>query len=334
VNDAPILAADIGATKSILGMFPRDDGAAPLLVRRVPTRDYASLEALVREALPEGASAETGCFGIPGPVVDGASDVTNLGWTVDEGRLGRALGLQRAILINDVEAMAYGIPMVESAQRVILNAGRPVPASNAALIAAGTGLGESILFWNGQEHVPMAGEGGHGDFAPRTPLEAELLAYLQRSIEHVSWERVLSGAGLVSLYGFLRERGTAPEQDQVAAAMRHEDPSSVISRAGLSRACALSVAALELFATLYGAEAGNLALLSMATAGVYLGGGIAAKIADKLRDGAFMKAFVAKDRMEGLLGAVPVQLILDESVGMLGAARVARLRGRAAQGGA
>jgi glucokinase len=323
-----ILAADIGATKAILGMFSEDDGAAPLLVRQVPSRDYDSLEALVRDAFPEGAAAETGCFGIPGPVVGGASDVTNLGWSVDEGRLGRALGLRRAILINDVEAMAYGIALLGPDRLLTLNAGRPVPASNAALIAAGTGLGESILFWDGRAHVPMASEGGHTDFAPRTELEIDLLRRLQRATPQVSWEQVLSGAGLKNLYEFLRERGVAPEQPQVAAAMAEGDPSRVISRAGLSGECALSAAALELFATLYGSEAGNLALRSMATAGVYVGGGIAAKVVEKLRDGAFMNAFVAKDRMSALLGSVPVHVILDETTGLLGAARVARLRGR------
>jgi glucokinase len=327
VSGSPILAADIGATKTILGVFSADDGATPLLIRRAATRDFASLEALVRGMLPEGSAAETGCFGVPGPVVGGASDVTNLGWTVDESGVGRALGLRRAILINDVEAMAYGIPLLAPRQLRTLNAGRPVPASNAALIAAGTGLGESVLCWNGSEHVPFASEAGHADFAPRTALEVELLEYLQRSIPHVSWEWVLSGAGLLNLYAFLRDRGEAPELAHVAAAMREQDPGSVIARAGLSGECALSAATLELFVTLYGAEAGNLALRSMATAGVYVGGGIAAKLADALASGSFMKAFIAKDRMETLLAGIPVRLILDETTALLGAARVARLRG-------
>ncbi|HEY7516621.1 MAG TPA: glucokinase, partial [Vicinamibacteria bacterium] len=184
-----ILAADVGATKAILGLFAARDTGVPVEVRQVPSQDYDSLEALVRDVYPGGAPAEVGCFGIPGPVLDGTSSVTNLGWTVHEADLVRTLGLRQAILINDVAAMAYGIPLVAPERMLTLNVGCARPSSNAALLAVGTGLGEAILAWTGREHVPMSGEGGHADLAPRNPLEIELLQYLQRSAEHVGWER-------------------------------------------------------------------------------------------------------------------------------------------------
>jgi glucokinase len=236
--------------------------------------------------------------------------------------LAALLHLDSVVLINDLEATAHGIGELEPGEFATLNEGT-AEIGNAALVAAGTGFGSASLFWDGEKHVPSASEGGHMDFAPRDELEARLLAYLTNKHGHVSVERVVSGPGLFNIYDFLRSTGYAKESPDVVVRFKQNDPSSVVANAALARECRLCEKALETFVGIYGAAAGNVALLLKATAGVYVGGGIAPKIIKKLKDGTFMKAFTAKGRLSPLLEAIPVRVILNDKTALLGAARVA-----------
>jgi glucokinase len=323
-----ILAGDIGATNSRLAFFTERAGGLEAVVEATyASRDHANLEAIVN-AFVSGHDRPTdvACFGIAGPVRHGRSDTTNLPWDVDAQALARALGLRAVGLLNDLEAHAYGIAMLASEDLVTLNQGASDGSGNAAVIAAGTGLGEAGLYWNGQQHLPFAGEGGHTSFAPSDPLQIELLRFLSQEFGHISWERVLSGPGLYNIYRFLRDTKRGEEPRWLADKMHQHDPAAVISQAALADASALCRQALDLFVVLYGAEAGNLALKLMSTAGVYVGGGIAPKIIQKLTDSTFMQAFVAKGRLKPLLQTIPVHVIMNDKVALLGAARFATLR--------
>jgi glucokinase len=229
-------------------------------------------------------------------------------------------------LLNDLEASAYGIATLEADDFVVLNQGAPTAVGNAAVIAAGTGLGEAGLYWDGTRHHPFACEGGHADFAPQNELQVELLLYLRKKFGHVSWERVVSGPGLHNLYEFLRDTGHGEEPAWLAEEMRQKDPPRVITQAGLEGRSPLCEDALDLFVSLYGAEAGNLALKIMATHAVFVGGGIAPRIIRKLQGPAFMEAFATKGRFKWLLEAMPVRVVLNEKTALLGAARYAALR--------
>jgi len=322
-----ILAADVGGTSTRLALM---EATGPRLTRVAeeifPSGSHRSLDEIVARFLAAHRQPiEAACFGIPGPVRDGRVTTTNLPWEVDAKRLAVLLALETVALINDLEAHAYGVAALEPADLHVLNAGAPPAAGNRAIIAAGTGLGEAGLYWDGEEYHPFASEGGHVDFAPRSEIEIDLLRFLQARLGRVSVERVVSGPGLYEIYVFLRDTGRAVEPPWLAAAVAGEDPSPVIAEAALASRSALCVEALDLFVSLYGAEAGNLALKMMATGGVYVGGGIAPKILAKLADGRFVEAFVAKGRMRPLLEAVPVHVILNEQTGLLGAARYAAL---------
>jgi glucokinase len=289
-----------------------------------PSTDYPSLEALVREFLaqldlkPEGAS-----FGASGPVVAGRVTVTNLPWVIDETQLQAALNLSFVHLLNDLEAIAHAVPLLEPADLHNLNEGQPTPGGNIAVIAPGTGLGEAFLTWDGARYRPHASEGGHTDFAPTNPLEVELLRYLQHRYEHVSYEWVCSGQGLPNIYAFLKDGGYAEEPawlaEQLAAA---DDPTPVIVNVALDdeKPSELCAATLNAFVSILGAEAGNLALKVLATGGVYLGGGIPPRILPALKRERFMKAFRHKGRLSGLLARMPVHVILNPKVALLGVA--------------
>jgi glucokinase len=323
-----ILAGDIGGTSTRLAVFEvRNNALQPLTESTYPSRAYAGLREIVRHFVAHpGPVIEYASFGIAGPVVDGRVKTPNLPWTVDAGELAAELGLDCTALLNDLEANAHGVAALGSRDLVPLNAGAPGASGNAAVISAGTGLGEAGLYWDGTRHLPFAAEGGHADFAPRNALEMELLRFLLERYEHVSYERVLSGPGLLNIYEFLRDTGRAQESPAVLAFMRTQDPPAVIAQAGLTGICSLCVQALNLFVAIYGAAAGNLALKLKATAGVYLGGGIAPKILEKLKGPAFMQAFTAKGRLSSLCRTIPVQVILNPKTALLGAARFAALR--------
>jgi glucokinase len=320
-----ILAGDIGGTKTNLGLFEIDSGA--LKLRRFesyPSKNYPGLESSIVEFLQSAGTGtvDAGCFGIAGPVVEGRSITPNLPWVVASQVLAERLSLASVNLINDLEATAYGIAELKAHELVTLNDGEP-EIGNAALIAAGTGLGAAGLFWNGERHVPFASEGGHIDFAPRDQFETQLLGHLLTRSDHVSVERVLSGPGLRNIYDFLRSVNYAEESPEVEARFAGRDPSSVIATAAIARESDLCVKALDMFVSIYGATAGNIALVLKAIAGVYIGGGIAPKIIERLKDGTFMKAFTAKGRLASLLEGIPVRVIMNDKTALLGAARVA-----------
>jgi glucokinase len=329
-----ILAGDIGGTNTRLALFRLDGERLALVAERTyPSRSYAGLDPIVREfASRDAPRVEHACFGIAGPVVDGRSATTNLPWVVDARRLAGDLRLASVGLINDLEANAYGIAALEARDFAVLHAGAAGEtavvgaAGHAAILSAGTGLGEAGLYWDGERHHPFASEGGHASFAPVGDLQIELLRHLARSHPHVSWERVLSGPGLYNIYAFLRDTGRGEEPPWLFEQMREGDPSAIISGAALAGRSALCDQALDLFVVLYGAEAGNLALKFKATGGVYVGGGIAPKIIERLGQPPFVSAFLDKGRMRALLERIPVKVILNTRTALLGAARCAALR--------
>ena len=318
-----LLAGDIGGTKTNLAVFSPEAGPrAPLTEARFPSADYPSLEALVCEFLSQvDVKVERASFGVAGPVVAGRASITNLPWVMDEEQLQAALHLSSVRLLNDLNAIAHAVPFLESADLHTLNEGQPTPDGNIAVVAPGTGLGEAFLTWDGSRYRSRASEGGHADFAPTNPLEIELLRYLQHRFQHVSYERVCSGRGLPNIYAFLKDSGYADEPawlaEQLAAA---DDPTPVIVNTALARECELCVATLDTFVSILGAEAGNLALKVLASGGVYLSGGIPPRILPALEQGPFMQAFRNKGRMSDLLARVPVHVILNPKVALLGAA--------------
>jgi glucokinase len=318
-----VLAGDIGGTKATLALFRLQEGGRLVLEREAtaPTEAHASAAALVRDFLgPRSREVDAACLGVAGAVRDGAVRAPNLPWTVGRDEI-RDLGIGSVEIINDVLATAWGIGELPEGCFAELSPGRPDPDGNRALIAAGTGLGEAILFRHAGAWVPAASEGGHSDFAPTDPLQAELLAHLDAIYGRTSFERVLSGPGLGNIYRFLVETGRGAESAEVAACRAAGDVPRIIAEEALrgpDTACAL---ALEVFVRVYGAETGNLVLKALATGGVYIGGGIAPKILSRLRDGSFLESFWNKGRLSAVLREVPVRVILEPRAAVFGAAR-------------
>jgi glucokinase len=320
-----LLAGDIGGTKTNLAIFSSEAGPrAPLVEATFPSADYASLEALVREFLSlVDLKVERASFGVAGPVVGGQATVTNLPWVIQETQLEEALNLSPVRLLNDLEAIANGVPALEPTDLHTLNEGQPAPGGAIAVIAPGTGLGEAFLTWDRSRYRAHASEGGHASFAPMDSLEVELLCYLQRRFDHVSCERVCSGIGLPNIYAFLRDTGYAEEPDWLAEELAAaDDLTPLIVKGALDdeSPCELCIATLNTFVSTLGAEAGNLALKALATGGVYLGGGIPPRILPALERERFMEAFRRKGRMSDLLARMPVHVILNPKVALLGAA--------------
>jgi glucokinase len=314
----------VGGTTTRLGWFAVAEGRpVARVIEKYASRDHAGLAEIVRRFVHQHPGrAEGAAFGVAGPVRDGRVETPNLPWVVVAAELGRALDLAAVHLLNDLEANAHGIAVLGPDDVHQLARGGPGAAGNIAVIAAGTGLGEAGAYWDGRRHHAFACEGGHGDFAPGDALEDELLAHLRaRYGAHVSWERVVSGPGLVNLYAFLRDSGRGTEAPWLAKEFEREDAAAAIAHAALRDASPLCAAALTRFVALYGAEAGNLALKVMATGGVYLGGGIAPRILPFLARPGFLEAFRAKGRMRPLLEAMPVRVILNDETALLGAAR-------------
>jgi glucokinase len=314
-----LLAGDVGGTKTNLALFTTSDGALSLVAEtHVLNAGHAGLEDVVRPFLAaERREPTAACFGIAGPVAGGRTHMPNLGWTIDATALGAALGIERVALLNDLEATAYGIAVVPPDQVRVLNPGAAEPRGNAALIAAGTGLGEAILYWDGARHRVSASEGGHADFGPCDGAEIAILERLMARYGHVSWERIVSGPGIHDVYDVL----DVPETPDVAARIRDaEDRSALITSLALAGTSARCARALEVFVGAYGAEAGNLALKALATGGVWVAGGIAPKIFPKLADGTFLRAFTNKGRFADWLARIPVKVILDPKTALRGAA--------------
>lgn len=347
-----ILAGDIGGTKTHLALFEwATERVEPLRLETFHSADYTSLEEMLEEFLvppkppttideleqsaqestgPDDGQApdepvkiEAACFGVAGPVIDNHSHTTNLPWVVDGAAIGKKFEIPQVRLLNDLEAMAQGILLLRPDELVTLNAGKPPSQQQAiALIAAGTGLGESILFWDGTRYKAVPSEGGHADFAPNSDNEIDLLRHVRSQYLHVSYERVLSGPGLHAIYEYVRDT-KKNEPTWLAEKIKAGDPAAEIAEAGLKGQAEIAKQTLDLFASIYGAEAGNLALKAMAINGLYLGGGIAPKLLPKLTDGTFMKAFTNKGRYKRLMSNIPVHVVMNQRTGLIGAASTA-----------
>jgi glucokinase len=323
-----ILAGDVGGTKVHLALYDFANGQLiHIRDEKYPAREYSGLEEIAKEFLAADKPTSA-CFGVPGPVRDGRLRLTNLPWTLDSRELQTGLGIPYVFLINDLEANGYGVAELKPDQIYTLAEGDPSQTGNRALIAAGTGLGQGLLMWNGRHHMPYPSEGGHADFAPRDEDEIDLLRFLKQKYNgRVSWERVLSGMGMTNIFEFLRDvRGLEVPAwlgEQIAAA---HDPNSVITENGLAAKSEICEKTLDMFVSVYGAESGNLALKILSVGGLYVGGGIAPRILEKLKDGTFMKAFTDKGRLSQLLINMPVRVILEPYASVIGAASYAEAR--------
>lgn len=326
-----ILAGDIGGTKVLLQLADLEpSGLRVVAEQRFESDAYDDLLPLVRDfldATSPGAVPRAACFGVAGPITSAGlgqvARVTNLPWVVESAALARALAVPRVRLINDFQAVGYGIEALTPQDLYVLQAGVPKRGATCGVLGAGTGLGQALVVWDGDHYEALPTEGGHADFAPTDELQVALLRYLGARYERVSYERVLSGPGLVNLYSFLRARGVPGEIDL----LRLEDPPAAITGAALSASDPAAVATVELFMKIYGAQAGNVALTYFAAGGVFIAGGIAPKILSAFADGLFLRTFLDKGRMQDLLATFPVYIVVNERVGLLGAALAAsRLR--------
>jgi glucokinase len=320
-----ILAGDIGGTNARLAYFqPQNGGGLQLVSEKIfPSREYNGLGDVVTKLLKESpVRPDAACFGIAGPVHNGRVETSNLPWVIEQSRLAQQIQVPATLLINDLAATAWGIGGLDANDLVPLNnVGKTV--GNQAVIAPGTGFGEAGLVWNGKRHEIFASEGGHTDFAPQGDLQIELLRFLARRFGHVSYERVLSGPGLVNVYEFLHEKKAAVEPEGFGAQLKQGDAAAEISQTALNGSNPLAEKALDLWVSVYGAEAGNLALKTMATGGIFLGGGISPKILPKLTGPVFMNAFLDKGRLRPVLEGISVKVITNDKAGLLGAARCA-----------
>lgn len=321
-QDKLALAGDIGGTKASLGVF-RLQGERPIphVMDSYSSRDAANLEELIERFLAKHPARFTSaCFGIAGPVRHGVTKATNLPWVVSETNLRILLGLEQVRLINDLVAVSYSIPVLAEAEVCTLNKGNPDPEGTIGVVAPGTGLGISLLVIVEGKVRPIASEGGHVDFAPRNEMEIELLRHLLARMPRVSVEMLASGPGLFAIYSWLKDYRNYIEPAWITERLDVEDASKVVSEVGIQEEDPLCVEALDLYVSILGATAGNLALTGMTTGGLYLGGGISPKILKKLEEGAFMAAFGSKGRFSGLMAEIPVHVILNDRAALLGAA--------------
>lgn len=324
-NQNLLLAGDLGGTKTNLMIFSSESGPRePLKEATFLSAQYASLEALVSNFLSQAnLKVEQATFGVAGPVVSGHAKITNLPWVMNETQLGKIMNLSSVRLLNDLKAIACAVPHLQPEDAATLNAGEPVKGGPMAVIAPGTGLGEAFLIWNGSRYRAHASEGGHADFAPNNSLEAELYNFLEKRFGHVSYERVCAGIGIPNIYAFLKESVYGEEPVWLAEQLATtKDPTPVIMNAAMDekRPCPRCTKTLEIFVSALGAEAGNLALKVLATGGVYLGGGIPPRIVPILKQEQFMKSFQSKGRLSNLMTKMPVHVILNPKVALLGAA--------------
>jgi glucokinase len=317
-----ILAGDIGGTKTVLSILSKDSHGSLMCLQEqtYSSQQFPEFEDILTAFLPADVNIKSACFGVAGPVVNQRCHTTNLPWLLDAEELKIKLNTSKVKLLNDLEAMALGMLYLPEHDLLELNPDAEVQAGNIAVIAAGTGLGEAILYWDGNKHHPMATEGGHSDLAANNTQQDLLLAYLRKSYpDHVSCERILSGIGFSHLYDFLCDQGFAPPCPNVPDTNSDIDRNAVISRLGVTGEDSLCAEAVRLFVELYGAETGNLALKSLATGGIFIGGGIAPKILSAMQDGKFMHAFKAKGRFFPLLEKIPVKLSLNPRTPLIGA---------------
>jgi glucokinase len=319
-----VLAGDIGGTNARLALLELEAGSARVLRANThPSRNYPALAPIVQEFLAGGPRPERACYGIAGPVVDQKVRATNLAWMLDAQEIARDTGIAHTWLINDFSAVAYGIARLGSQDFATLQEAAPQPQGPIGLIGAGTGLGHGFLLWDAGSYRVHASEAGHMAFAPRNELEWGLARFLIAEFGRASVERVVSGPGLAHVYAYLAQARYAPEQPSVRDEMQVEDPAAVVTRHALAGTDALCDKALELFVSAYGAAAGHLALMVVATGGVYIAGGIAPRIVRRMQDGAFMRAFRGLGRFADFAATIPVRVIVNPDVGLLGAAAAA-----------
>ena len=317
-----ILAGDVGGTKCNLALFSEKNGKlTPVYRQRFASKEFAQFDLIVKEfsrqAAPYLASdrIRAAGFGVAGPVIKNRVRATNLPWTVDTESLIESIKVKQVVILNDLGATGHSIEHLPPEDFCVLNVGKIEHGGTKALIAAGTGLGQSILVWDGNRYQVVPSEGGHSDFAPHTELQIELLRFMRRRYPQVSWELILSGRGFRTLHEFL-----APNVRHATFEDPDADPAPEITRQGLDKSCPVCVETLDLWTSIYGAEAGNLALKVLALGGVFVAGGIAVKILDKIKDGTFFKSFQDKWKFEGLLNNIPVSVVLNESAPLIGAA--------------
>ena len=319
-----ILAAEIGATRTRLAAFETEGNRLQSAVEKTYlSHEHGGLSEILSQFIrTEGIPVHSACFGVAGPVRSGRSKISNLPWIIDSRDLAKQLRLDSVGLLNDLEAYAYGIDALESKDFITLSEGSENAEGNRAVISARTGLGVAGLYWDGFRHHPFACEGGHADFAPRNDLQMELLAYLQKKYGRISCERILSGPGIRNIYEFLRDAHKAEEpawlREQINAAT---DVPALISQLALEGKAAICDQTLTIFVSVFGAETGNCALRYMSAGGIFIGGSIAAKIVNRMKDPVFMQSFLDKGRMETLLSDMPVKIILNDDCGLIGAAR-------------
>ena len=327
-----ILAADIGGTHAGFAIaVPEANGVRILIEKSYPSRDFADLQAVLGQflELPEAKVARANlaatCFAVAGPVEGGIGTLTNLGWKVNAAAVSQQFGLRNVSIINDFHAAGLGVLELPPASLATLQAAEAPEHGTAVIIGAGTGLGVGIINWNGKTWEVLPSEAGHADFAPINELQDRLLIYLRRTFGRVSWERVISGPGLMRVFSFLQDSGLGLPSKQLLDATKRPavDPSAVIAEYALAKLDPLAVRALDLFINAYGSFAGNMALGALARGGVYIAGGIAPKIVNRLKDGGFMRAFSAKGAFAPLLSGIPVRVVMDAQVGLRGALRVA-----------
>lgn len=321
-----IIAGDMGGTNTRLALVEKEAGQLQIRALELfPSAKYSGLQDVVKEFLAkQQITVAKACIGVAGPVQNGRCNAMNLPWVIDAQEIAEANGIRQVSVINDLEANAYGIDCLGPSDLVTLNAGASGAVGNGAVVSAGTGLGEAGMYWDGKHFHPFATEGGHTDFAPRNQLEFELYQYLLKEFDHVSYERIVSGPGLVNIYRFLIASGHGEEPAWLAEEMKQADHAACISNAALAGRSPVCEQALDLFLELYGTEAGNMALKVMARGGVWLGGGIVVKVLKRLQaTGGFLTAFCGKGRLRRLMEDIPVRVILNDKTALLGAARFA-----------
>jgi glucokinase len=323
MNSNFILAGDIGGTKTLLGLYVKERGARlPLLQKEYPSQKFSSLEKIIADFIDEtGEKPAAASFAVAGPVLSGRSQITNLPWIIDVEIIRQSAGIPRVHLMNDLQATAAAVPTLEDDDLFVLRAGKSDPTGTIAIIAPGTGLGEAFLTWNGQRYIAHPCEGGHASFAPGTALEVELLVYLYPKFGHLSFERVGSGSGIPNLYEFLLQSGRYYEPDWLKAELlQADDRTPIIIKTALAGQADICVATLDLFVRILGGEVGNFALNVFSTGGIYLGGGIPPRILPRLQEPDFLEAISHKGRLKRVIDLMPVHVILDPEVTLLGAA--------------
>ena len=317
-----ILAGDVGGTKCNLALFSEKSGKLDVVFRqRFASKDFAKFDLIIKEFIRQatphlnGEKIRAAGFGVAGPVINDRIHATNLPWIIDSDTLSKELNVNTIALMNDLGAWGHSLEHLPPEDFVVLNTGKAVPGASRALLAAGTGLGESILFWDGKRYRVVPSEGGHSDYAPQTDQQIELLKFMRSRYPQVSWELILSGRGFRTIHEFISPSVRHPVFDDPDA-----DPAPFITKTGLAKQCPVCVQTLDLWTEIYGAEAGNLALKVLALGGVYVAGGIAVKILPKMKDGAFFKSFMDKWHFSEMLSNIPVSVVLNEAAPLIGAA--------------